>query len=107
VALPTEIDTANADSVRDLLCAAAASGVAVVVADLTPTQCCDPPGFGAIMAARKTLPAAGVQLWLAVPPGNVRRVMQILGLDKEVVTHPTVAAAVARNSRPPHRQPGR
>ena len=73
------------------------------MADLTPTQFCDSSGFAAIMAARKTLAATGVQLWLAVPPGNVSRVMQILGMDKEVPTHPTVAAAVA-SQRGPHRK---
>jgi len=52
VAMPAEVDMANADSVRDMLCSAAAPQVGVVVADLTPTQFCDSSGFSALMAAR-------------------------------------------------------
>jgi anti-sigma B factor antagonist len=95
VRLPAQIDLANADEVRELLCSSGGPGVAVVVADLTSTSLCDSSAFGEIMAARGMLAAAGVQLMLAVAPGQVRRIMHLLGLDHVVVP----------SRRPPGAQP--
>lgn len=89
--LPAEIDLANADEVRELLCSSAGPGVAVVVADLTLTSFWDSAAFGEIMAARRMLAAAGVQLMLAVAPGQVPRIMHLLGLDHVVVPCPSAA----------------
>jgi anti-anti-sigma factor len=94
VGLPAEIDMMNAE-VRDLLVGAALPGVAVVVADLTNTTFCDSSGFRELVAARTRLAAVGVELRLAIPPGNVRRVMQVIALDQIVTPYPSVLAAAA------------
>jgi stage II sporulation protein AA (anti-sigma F factor antagonist) len=99
VGLPAEIDVANADEVLDLLCSAAGAGVRVVVGDLSSTRFCDCYGFRALVAARKQLAAAGVDLWLAVPPGNVRRVMRLLGVDHGLDAYPPVAAVKGDDGR--------
>jgi anti-anti-sigma factor len=91
VRLPAQIDLANADEVRELLCSSGGPGVAVVVADLTLTSFWDSAAFGEIMAARRMLAAAGVQLMLAVAPGQVPRIMHLLGLDHVVVPCPPAA----------------
>ena len=91
VRLPAEIDLANADAVRELQCSSGGPGVAVVVADLTLTSFWDSAAFGEIMAARRMLAAAGVQLMLAVAPGQVPRIMHLLGLDHVVVPCPSAA----------------
>lgn len=95
VGLPAEIDMTNAEDVRNLLVGAAMPGVAVVVADLTSTTFCDSSGFREIVAARNRLAAVEVELRLALPPGNVRRVMQVIGLDQVVTPYPSVLAAAA------------
>ncbi|HEY0717279.1 MAG TPA: STAS domain-containing protein [Streptosporangiaceae bacterium] len=48
MALPAEIDIANADAVCELLCAALRPGVGVVVGDLSGTTFCDVSGVRAV-----------------------------------------------------------
>ena len=95
VMVPPETDMLNADAARDLLCASCVVGAAVVVADMTSTTFCDSSGFREILAGRRRLAEVGVELRLAVPPGNVRRVIKLLGLDRAMPVFPTVAAAIA------------
>jgi anti-sigma B factor antagonist len=94
VGLPTEIDMQNADEVRDRLCAEAKPGIAVVVADLSLTEFCDSMGIREIVRGLRLLAGVGVELRLVIPPGTVRRVMQLIGLDQAVTVWPSVAAAV-------------
>jgi anti-sigma B factor antagonist len=95
IQLPAEIDLLNAEAVRDLLVKAAAPGVAVVVADLAATAFCDSAGFRELVAARQKLAAAAVELRLAAPRPNVRRIMEIIGLDQVWKPYPSVLSAVA------------
>jgi len=96
VELPTEIDVLNAEEVRDLLVRAGVPGVTLVVADLTHTTFCDSSAFQEIISARKKLAAAGVELRLALPDANLRRVMQTLGLEQALRQYPSVFAAIGR-----------
>jgi anti-sigma B factor antagonist len=94
VRLPAEMDIANAGFVSDLLYGARTPGTTVVVADLTSTLFCDSSGFGGILAGQRRLAADGAVLRVAVPPGNLRRTLQLLGLDAVLSVFPSVAAAI-------------
>jgi anti-sigma B factor antagonist len=94
VGLPTEIDVQNADEVRERLCSEAKPGISVVVADMSPTEFCDSAGIREIVHGLRRLASVGVELRLVIPPGNVRRVMKVIGLDQAVTVWPSVAEAV-------------
>jgi anti-sigma B factor antagonist len=96
VALPAEIDIANAGQVVSRLAAALRPGVSVVVADLTGTIFCDASGVSALVRARDRAAAAGAELRLAVPPGRVRRVLAILGMEGQLRIYPSVGQALSR-----------
>jgi len=93
VRLPIEIDGTNVDKVRDLLYAACIPSADVVVADLTATGFCDSCGFREMVTGSRLLAAAGIELRLALPPGPVRQVMHLLGLDEAVPVFSTIGAA--------------
>ena len=98
VILPDEIDVVNAESVYEQLNSAFVPGVAVVVADMTSTSFCDSSGFGLITLAHQHATALLGQLRLAIPPGDVRRILQLLGLDQVLLVYPTLKAALADHS---------
>jgi anti-anti-sigma factor len=95
VAMPPEIDIANADQVCGLLCAALAVGIEVVVADLSGTVFCDVRGVRALIQARDRLAAAGAELRLAGPPGRVRKVLTLIVPDGQLRIFPSARHAMA------------
>ena len=95
VALPAEIDIANAHQVRQELYCALATGVAVVVADMTATTFCDSMGFRALVMADKQARAGNAELRLAIPSASMLRVMSITGMDRMLRIYPSLDAAVA------------
>jgi anti-sigma B factor antagonist len=104
VPMPAEIDLANAARVGEQLCAAAVTGVTVIVADLTATQFCDSAGIRTLLRARDSVAARQAQLRLAVArDGAVRRALQAIGLQHVLPMYPTVEAALAAD--PPHWSP--
>ena len=114
VTVPDQIDKANALSVHEQLLAACAPGV-TVVADLTSTRFCDSTGIRNITLAHQHAKKLDGQLRLALPAGVVRRVLELLELEKVLLIYPTVAAAMnghgavcppPRRSRPPAVRPG-
>ena len=78
VRLPAEIDSSNADHVRQQLCTALTPGVRIVVADLTTTTFCDVAGVRGLARARACATARNTELRLAVRPGPVRRVLLMI-----------------------------
>jgi anti-anti-sigma factor len=100
VALPPEIDIANADEVCDLLCAALQPGVGVLVADLTRATFCDARGVRALFRARDEAAAAGVELRLAVSPGRVRTVLNLINSDGRLPMYRTASRAAQPPGRP-------
>ena len=95
VGLPSEIDIANADRVHDLLCAALAPGIDVVVGDLTSGTFCDVSGVRALLRARNQAVAAGAELRLAVPPGRLRKLLNLISPDGQLRIYPSVRRAAA------------
>jgi anti-sigma B factor antagonist len=95
VALPAEIDVANARQVRQELNSALDSEAAVVVADMPATTFCDTMGCRALIMAHRRARAGNAELRVAVPSASVLRVMAILGMDKVLRIYPSRAAALA------------
>jgi anti-sigma B factor antagonist len=93
VALPAEIDIANAEQVWRRLSAALAPGVEVVVADLSATTFCDASGIRALLRVRDQVAATRVELRLAVPPGRVRNLLELLSLDRQLAMYPSASQA--------------
>ena len=62
VAIPPEIDVANARQVQASLIAAIESGARLVIAEMSGTTFCDVRGARAIIAAAEAAAAAGVTL---------------------------------------------
>ena len=94
VDLPGEIDITNADRVHTLLIQALAPGVAVLIADLTGTAFCDAGGVRAIVRARAQAVAGGSDIWLAVRPGPVRRILDLIDTGRQLPVYGSSGEAV-------------
>ncbi len=101
VTLPAEIDLANADRVGADLEAAFAPGVAVVVADLSGTRFCDTSGIRALVLAHQRAQAGNTGFQVVAGPGEVRRVLGILGLDTVLDLYPRLDMALVAGDRTP------
>ncbi len=96
VVLPVEIDVTNSELAFDLLAAALARGVPLVIADLTATSFCDTSGVRALMQAHQQAEARGVQLRLAIAQGgSVRRVLELTGIGRVLSVYPSLDEAIA------------
>jgi anti-sigma B factor antagonist len=73
-----EIDMNSVDALKQALASSAAESVSEVVVDLTDVDFMDSTGLTALLAAQRN----GVPgLALICPPGPVRRVLEVAGLD--------------------------
>jgi anti-sigma B factor antagonist len=95
VALPAEIDLANAELVRQDLLSVVAQGATRVIADMTPTTFCDSAGVTALVRVAQQATARGSGLRLAASAPTVTRVLALTGVDKLIEVYPSVAAAMA------------
>ena len=94
VTLPGEIDAANATGVADQLNAALDAGATIVIADMTGTRFCDSSGIHAVVMAHQRATAAGTSFRIAVRPGEVRQIMNILRLDTVLALYPRLDIAL-------------
>lgn len=90
--------TGDIDIVGGAVFAAAAedvvrSGALEVWVDLGPTRFMDSSGLHTVLWLRRRLGELRRRLAIICPRGPVRRVFEITGLDRELVIHPTLAAA--------------
>jgi|SRR2546423_252561 anti-sigma B factor antagonist len=93
VAMPAEIDVANADEIHRALVSAASLGAPVLIVDMSGTTFCDSAGVHAIIAAYKQAAAVDTQLRLVAPA--VMRILTLVGVDQLVPLYPTLQAALA------------
>ena len=93
VAMPAEIDVANAEEVHRALVSAANLGAPVLIVDMSGTTFCDSAGVQAIFAAHKQAAAADTQLRLVAP--EVMRILTLVGVGQLVPLYPTLEAALA------------
>lgn len=95
VRLPAEIDSSNAEHVRQRLCAAFVPGVQVVVADLTATTFCDVAGVRSLARARNHAATMNAQVRLAVRPGSVRRLLAMVSPGGQFLIYASTGEAAA------------
>ena len=100
LALPDEIDYANARVIADRLTAALIPGLPALIIDLTATTFCDSAGVGALARAHGRAAVTGTRIHLAAPPGPVTRILHVTGLAQLWTIHPTLAAALRGAGRP-------
>lgn len=100
IALPTEIDMANADRVGQQLGSALAPGVRTVIADMTATRFCDSSGINTLVRAHQQAAANGTELRLVVASPAVLRPLTLTGLDDLLAIYPSLSQALAAGSAP-------
>ena len=95
IALPAEIDMANADKVGQQLGSALTPGVRTVLADMTATRFCDSSGISMLVQAHKQAAANGTELRLAVASLAVLRTLTLVRLDDLLAIYPSLSQALA------------
>jgi len=90
-----EIDITNAEGLRDALLSALNAGAAGLVADLTSATFLDSSGVTALVRAARRASATEATLRLAVTAQPVLRVLNLVGIDRLIEVHPSLADAVA------------
>jgi anti-anti-sigma factor len=95
VAIAGEIDASNAGEVADRLRAALDNRSEALVVDLGATTYIDSAGLNVLFELSVALRERQQQLHLVIAqPSPIARMVAIVGLDAEVPTHPTRAAAL-------------
>jgi len=100
IALPAEIDMANAGRVGVELGAAFAPGVRTVIADMTATRFCDSSGIGVLVRAHRQAAATSTELRLVVPSGAVLRALTLVRMDDVLPIYPSLSQALAAGRAP-------
>jgi anti-sigma B factor antagonist len=95
VAAAGEIDLTNAEGLRDALLSALDAGALGLVVDLTETTFLDSAGVTALARASRRAAASEATVRLAVTAPAVLRVLNLVGLDRLLEVHPSVADAAA------------
>ena len=102
IALPAEIDVTNAAGILDLITAACAPGVPVVIADLTGTSFCDSAGLNHLIQASHKAAANGTELRLAIcPDGAVSRIIELTGISQHIPVYPSAQLAAGSGGQVP------
>jgi anti-anti-sigma factor len=94
VSLAGELDLYNAEDVRAALLECCAQEPAVLVLDLAEVTFIDSTALGVLIEARSRLADRG-GFRLAAPGLEVRRALEVSGLDKHLSVFDTVAEALA------------
>ena len=100
IALPAEIDMANAGRAGQQLGSAFAPSVATVIADMTATTFCDSSGISMLVRAHKQAAANSTQLRLVVPSTAVRRALALVQVDCLLPVYPSLNQALAAEPVP-------
>jgi hypothetical protein len=94
IGLDGETEPDGADPAYAALRAAVASGVPLVIADLTGTTFCDYPGFRQLVMLNRLAATGDVQLRVAMPAGgSVRSWLEFLARHRLVRAYPGIEAA--------------
>jgi anti-sigma B factor antagonist len=100
IALPAEIDMANADRVGQQLGSACTPGIRTVIADMTATTFCDSSGISMLVRTHKQAAANKTQLRLVVPSTTVLRALTLVGLDDLLPIYPSLSQALTAGPEP-------
>ena len=94
VLLGGELDLYNADEVRAALGEAIDGGASRIVVDLAEVEFVDSTSLGVLLEMRSRLGPDG--LALAGPKLEIRRALEVSGLDRHLAVHDTVEQALGR-----------
>lgn len=95
VSLEGELDLASQGAFRARLVDLLVAGRTDLVLDLGGLTFLDSTGLGALIGIRRRAHALRGSLVLVCPPGTVRRVFEVVGLEKVFDIRPSVEAALA------------
>lgn len=79
-----EVDVSNASELRSAVDAAIAAGPARIEVDLAQVGYIDSTGIGVLVGTSKRAEEAGVGFAAINPQANVRRVLGMLGVEREL-----------------------
>ncbi len=96
IAVPEEIDIANAAGLRAALLAAAALGSATVVVNMGQTEFCDSAGLNVLIRAHQRAQADGGEVRVVIGGAAVRRVFAVTAIDRVLPTFGSLEAALAK-----------
>ena len=102
IALPAEVDMANAGWVGQQLGSAVGPGVRTVIADMTATTFCDSSGISMLVRAHKRAAANGTELRLVVPATAVLRSLTLVSIDRLLPIYPSLSMALAAGPQARH-----
>ncbi len=94
VALSGRLDLSAAGSVRELFAGLIGQDRRRIVVDLGNVEFIDSSGLGALISGLKAARVAGGTLAIARPNDQARLVLELTTLDRVLVPHPTVEAAL-------------
>jgi anti-sigma B factor antagonist len=97
--LSGSLDLATAPTVRAALIEAAERGDHRIVVDLNRVEFLDSTGLGALIGAQRRAKEGGGEIRLAVPDGQILRLLRITGLLKIFGVYPTLDDALAAKNR--------
>lgn len=95
IAVTGDLDALSAPRLRDQLIEALEGGRRQILVDLTGCTFIDSSGLSALVSALKRVRALGGDLALVCPPGNVRRLVEVVALDQVFVIYDSPEAAGA------------
>jgi anti-sigma B factor antagonist len=95
LAVSGELDLATAGTLQAAIEHAVASGAADVWVDLSRVPFMDSTGLRVLLVAQALLRERSKSLAIICPPGAVRRVFEISGVDRSLAIHPDRATAHA------------
>lgn len=84
VSVTGEVDVSNADKLREAVDEALGSTPSRVEVDLAETSYIDSTGIGVLVGAATRASEAGIAFEVANPQHNVRRVLGLLGVEKQL-----------------------
>ncbi len=100
IALPAQIDMANAGRAGQQLGSALTPGATTVIADMTATTFCDSSGISMLIRAHKQAAVNRTELRLVVPSAAVLRALTLVKIDCLLPIYPTVSQALAAPPAP-------
>ena len=100
VAMPAEIDVANANRLAAELDTAIHPGIKALVIDMTRTTFCDSMGVKVITRAWRGAEREGVDLRLVAASPQVLRILAVTGLDTAVPVYGRLEDALRPGSKP-------
>ena len=94
VAVAGELDLCSSHTLREALLAAADSGAASIVVDLSELSLIDSTGLGVLALLARRLTLASVDLAIVCPEGRVCGLLTQTGLDRAIPVYPTGGEAL-------------